>query len=359
VRSRARLAAALVLLVFAYFAAWPVPVQPVAWRPPSSPGFSGPYAANRELAAAELLDVGGEGPEDAAVGLGGAIFTGLRDGRIVRLGPDGRGAAVFAHTGGRPLGLRFDAQGRLLVADAQRGLLAVGPEGSVTVLAAGHAGQPFRLADDLDVGGDGTVYFSDASERFAVDDSVADVLEHRASGRLLAYDPRARSTRVLLDGLCFANGVALAPDESYVLVVETACYRVRRLWLRGERQGSSEVVLDGLPGFPDGILGDGEGTFWLTLVSPRSALLDALHPHPALKKALLRLPAAVRPGPKAYGAVVALDGEGRVLRTLQDPDGTKVAFATNAVPDGAWLYLGMLRGHALARLPRPARYSSR
>jgi sugar lactone lactonase YvrE len=355
---RLGLAAAIALPFLIYLAAWPVPGEPVAWSPPASPGYTGPYAANRALAAAERLDVGGEGPEDVAVGRDGAVFTGLRDGRIVRLDPETLRAATFAETGGRPLGLRFAPDGRLLIADAERGLLAASPDGSVTVLASDHAGRPLRLTDDLDVARDGTVYFSVASERFAVDDSVADVVEHRTTGRLFAYDAATRSTRLLLEGLCFANGVALAPDESYVLVVETACYRVRRFWLRGERAGASEVVVDGLPGFPDGILGDGEGTFWLTLVSPRNALLDALHPHPALKKALSRLPAAIRPGPKAYGMVVALSGDGRVLGTLQDPDGQDVAFVTNAVPSGPWLYLGMLKGHAVARVPRPARYSS-
>jgi len=171
------------------------------------------------------------------------------------------------------------------------------------------------------------------------------------SGGLLAYDPRRRTTRVLLDGLCFANGVALAPDESFVLVVETSCYRVRRLWLRGEREGRSEEFIGGLPGFPDGVTGDGQGRFWLTLVSPRVALLDALHPYPALKKALLRMPAVLQPGPVPYGFVLGLDGDGRVVSNLQDPGGTSVAFATNAVAHGPWLYLGRLEGRSVSRFP--------
>lgn len=349
----------VLILVFAYLAAWPLPVEPVAWSPPPSPGFTGPYAPNRELAVAERLDAGGEGPEDVAVGSDGRIYTGLRDGRIMRLEADGSGATTFAQTGGRPLGLCFGSEGRLLVADAKRGLLAVGRDGAVSVLASGHGGVPFRLADDLDVGADGTVYFTDASARVALADSITDVVEHRATGRLLSYDPGQRSTTVLLDGLCFANGVALAPDESFVLVVETACYRVRRLWLRGERRGVSEVILDDLPAFPDGITGDGHGTYWIALVSPRNPLLDALHPYPALKKALLRLPGAIRPGPRRHGFVLGVDGDGRIVRNLQDPQGSAVALVTNAVPHGSWLYLGMLEGHALARLPHPAGYSPR
>lgn len=342
--------AAVVLVMVAYLALWPVPAEPVAWAPPPSPGFTGAFLPNHDLAAAELLDAGGEGPEDVAVAPDGTVFTGLLDGRVVRLAPGDPQPVTFAQTGGRPLGLRFGGDGRLLVADSVRGLLSVGRDGAVTRLADGHDGVPFRLTDDLDVGADGTVYFTDASTRFTVDDSVADVVEHRATGRLLAYDPGRGATRLLLDGLCFANGVALAPDESFVLVAETACYRVRRLWLRGPRQGASDIVIDGLPAFPDGITGDGAGAFWLALVSPRNRLLDALHPHPALKKALLRVPSLLRPGPRRYGFVVAIDGEGRVVRSLHDPGGDRVAFVTNAVPSGDWLYLGMLHGRALARM---------
>jgi len=34
---------------------------------------------------------------------------------------------------------------------------------------------------------------------------------------LLAYDPRTRTTQVLVNGLYAANGVTLGPDDSYVL----------------------------------------------------------------------------------------------------------------------------------------------
>ena len=53
----------------------------------------------------------------------GFLYTGLQDGRIMRFRPDGQGGAeLVAQTGGRPLGLRFDAHGHLVVADAFRGL---------------------------------------------------------------------------------------------------------------------------------------------------------------------------------------------------------------------------------------------
>lgn len=53
------------------------------------------------------------------------------------------------------------------------------------------------------------------------------------TGRLLRYDPASGRTDVLADGLWFANGVALAPDGSYVVVAETMRARLLRVWLRG------------------------------------------------------------------------------------------------------------------------------
>jgi sugar lactone lactonase YvrE len=326
--------------------------DPLAWTPPVAPGSAGVYAANQALAGVERIALGGaRGPEDVAFGPDGALYTGVADGRLLRV-PPGRAAETWATTGGRPLGLRFGPDGRLFVADAQRGLLAVSPAGRLEVLATGDGGRPFALTDDLEVGADGTVYFTDASARLGLGRSVQDVVEQRPTGRLLAYRP-GQGPRLLHDGLYFANGVALAPDESYVLVVETARYRLQRCWLRGLRAGACEVFADNLPGFPDGVSSDGHGTFWVALVSPRNALLDRLHPYPILKSALLRLPDAVRPGPRAYGFVLGLDEQGRVVQSLQDPAGSSYAFVTNVVEHQGSLYLGSLELDAVGRVARP------
>src|SRR5206468_664343 len=62
---------------------------------------------------------------------------------------------------------------------------------------------------------DGTVYFSDASDRFRQPDYLLDLFEARPHGRLLRYDPGSRRTIVLLRDLYFANGVALSQGEDF------------------------------------------------------------------------------------------------------------------------------------------------
>ncbi len=338
-------------LAVAYAGLWPTSSRPAAWNPLPAPALVGPLAANQALAVVERLDVGGRGPEDVAFGPDGRLYAGLEDGRIVRMGP-GVGPETFTRTGGRPLGLRFAADGRLLVADAYRGLLAVTADGAVTVLSSAQGGRAYGLTDDLDVAADGTVYFTDATDGQAVNRSVDAIVEHRPSGRLLSYGADG-VTRLVADGLCFPNGVALAADGSYLLVVETASYRVLKCWLAGERRGSCEVFADNLPGFPDGVTRGEGGVFWVALFAPRNGLLDRLHPHPALKKVLLRLPGWLRPQAKSYGFVLGLDAHGRIVHNLQDPTGRGFAFVTNVIEHEGDLYLGSLELPAVGRIRRP------
>jgi sugar lactone lactonase YvrE len=338
-------------LALGYLALWPIDARPEAWNPQPAAPLAGPLAPNDALVAVQRLDVGGRGPEDVAIGHDGRLYAGLEDGRIVSLPAEGGAPVTFARTGGRPLGLKFGPDGRLFVADARRGLLAVGQDGTVTVLSTSHGGRAYGLTDDLDVGADGTVYFTDATDRHPLGRDVESIVEHQPRGRLLACTPGG-ATRLIADGLQFANGVALAEDEGSVLVAETASYRVLSCELRA-RRGGCVVFADNLPGFPDGITRGERGVFWITLVSPRNALLDRLHPHPALKKALLRLPGWARPGPTAYGFVLGLDTKGRVVHNLQDPTGRAFAFVTNAVEHRGSLFLGSLSLPSVGRIRRP------
>jgi sugar lactone lactonase YvrE len=334
------------------FLLWPGGADPVAWTPPPAPTLTGTYARNLRLATAERLDLAGaHGPEDIAFAEDGALYTGVSDGRILRLRP-GRPVETFVATGGRPLGLRFAPDGRLFVADAERGLLAVSPEGAIEVVAREHAGRPFGLTDDLDIAADGTVYFTEASSRIGLRDPARDIVEQHPSGRLFTYRP-AEGVRLLQDGLHLANGVALAPDGSYVIVAETARYRLLRCRVRGDPAQRCDVWADNLPGFPDGVTRDRRNLFWVALVSPRSTLLDRIHPYPLLKRALLRVPEAIRPGPRAYGFVLAFDERGRVVHNFQDPAGEASGFVTNVVEHGQHVYLGSLVRDSIARVPRP------
>lgn len=331
-------------------------LDPKAWNPPPRPDLDGPYAPNRALEAPERWSTPGEGPEDVVAGHDGGLYTGLADGRVVRFPPDGGAARTVATVPGRPLGIERDPRGGLIVCSAGGGLLHLDPDtGAVTTVVDRVDGAAMRFTNNAACAADGRIFFTDSSRRFGFDDFMADILEHSRTGRLLVHDRRDGSTRVLLDGLAFANGVALASDESYVLVAETAAYRVTRWWLDGPRRRDTyEPFLDNLPGLPDNLTTGPDGLFWVAFVNPRDAVLDRLLPHPLLRRGVWALPERLRPAPTRYGFVVAYDERGGVVHNLQGPSGEAYARITSARVHDGWLWLGSLDEHAIARVPAPA-----
>jgi len=333
-----RIALGLLALLVAYLLLWPVPLAPVAWRAPSFAGYAGPHAQNERLAATRLVAIAPEtGPEHIAFGPDGRLYAGTLSGKVLRMRPDGSEREVYVDTGGRPLGLDFTADGTLVVADAFRGLLAVGADRQVRVLTERAGDTPILFADAVIAGPDGRMLLTDASRRFGArehgtfDASVLDILEHSCSGRVLEYDPAAASTRELVGGLCFPNGLAWSADGSHYFVAETGEYRVWKFArdaagldarrLADGRDPRARVVLANLPGFPDNLTRGADGRLWTGFTKPRSAMVDFMADKPMLRALTLRLPKAWWPVPPPYGHVVAFDEDGRILADLQDPAG--------------------------------------
>ncbi len=353
---------AFLVLIILYMTLWPVPMEPVLYTAPPITKYEGPYAANDHLATGlEKLDIGdNHGPEDVVIDKDGYIFTGTEEGRIVRLNPDGTGPVNWADTKGRPLGLALDGQGRLVVADAYRGLLRIAKRDSVEVLTDKFQGKPIVYADDLDIAADGKIYFSDASTLYGAEkfggvtpSSRIAILNHGKDGRLLVYDPATKQTSLVMDGLTFSNGVALAKDDSFVLVNETGLYRVHRFWLKGPKKGTSEIFISGLPGFPDNIERGPDGLFWVAVIAPRSPALDGLAGSKFMRKLAYRLPEFLQPQAVPYLHIVGIDANGKVKHSLQDPKGAYTS-NTSVWVGKEYFYLGSLHEKKLARVKRSA-----
>lgn len=324
-----------VLVLAAYLTLWPVPIKAVSWQAPAAPGYSGVHAVNNKLAGLTLIPLGAEaGPEHVVLARDGKLYAAMASGNIVRMNPDGSAQEVFANTGGRVLGFDFDAAGRLIAADAVKGLLAITPDKKVTVLTDKVGTDPIRYADAVVVAGNGKMYFSDASGRFApaqwggtFEAAVLDILEQASTARILEYDPAAGATRVVVKGLSFANGVALSRDERSLFVAETGKYRVWKIDVAandlpiGQSLPQATLLLDNLPGYPDNLMRGPGGKIWLGLSGPRSPNVDAMAGKPFLRELTLRLPRALWPLPKPYGHVIAFTEDGQVVADLQDPSG--------------------------------------
>ena len=355
----------LLLVLVAYLAFWPVPIDPVSWKAPAAPGYVGPHAVNQKLAGLKMIDLGGEeGPEHVVLARDGKLYTTVLSGNILRMNPDGSGREVFANTGGRVLGFDFDAASNLIAADAVKGLLSISPDRKITVLTDAVGGDLIRYADAVVVARNGKIYLSDASTRFAparwggtFEASVLDIIEQSSTGRILEYDPATRGTRVVAKGLSFANGVALSQDEKDLFVAETGKYRVWKIPAEAREldiaQGGAQarLLLDNLPGYPDNLMRGMDGKIWMGLTKPRSPVVDGMAEKPFLREMTLRLPRALWPVPKAYGHVMAFTEDGKIVADLQDPSGAYPE--TTAVTETAdRLYVQSLHAKGLGWLDK-------
>jgi sugar lactone lactonase YvrE len=301
-----------------------------------------------------VIPVPGPGAEDVVVASSGpdqgCAFTGTEDGVIWRVSPDGGKVDRVATTGGRPLGIEIDGDGRLLVCDADRGLLRVDAlTGSVETVLDRVAGVPMRFCNNAAIAGDGTVWFSDSSTLHGIHDWRDDIVKATCTGRLLRLDPDGTVT-VVLDGLDFANGVALAADESYVAVAESGACTVVRHWLTGDRAGTRDLLVPELPGYPDNIARGSDGLIWVTIASPVVAMATRIRRGPQwLRRTAARVPERLQPQPGRCLRVQAYDDAGALVHDIDLP-AEDYSFVTGVREHEGRVWMGSLHQPAIAVL---------
>ncbi len=295
-----------------------------------------------------VLAVPSYGAEDVVVADNGIVFTGTEDGGVFAVRPDGSGADLVGSTGGRPLGIELLGDDRLLIADAHHGLLAMTiATGALETLVDAVENQPLVFCNNAAVARNGDIWFSDSSTVFGIEKWKHEILQETRTGRLLCL----RSNGVVethLDDLSFANGVALAADESYVAVAETAARTVVRLWLAGERAGERDLLCSDLPGYPDNIARGSDGLIWVSIASPTDPLVGRLHRAPrVLRKVASAVPEALQPKPKQTVRAMAFDDTGRCVHdVVGEVDGFHMV--TGVREHNGELWLGSLHEPAVA-----------
>ncbi|EXC35260.1 Adipocyte plasma membrane-associated protein [Morus notabilis] len=310
-----------------------------------------PASNDRLLRGSELVGVGAlVAAEDVAYDAqSGVIYTGCVDGWVKRVRLNDSGVDSWINTGGRPLGLAVDhANHKLLVADAEKGLLSISEDGVIEVLSDEAEGLKFKLTDGVDIAKDGTIYFTDASHKYHLKDFIWDILEGKPHGRLLSYDPSTKQTKVLVRGLYFANGVAVSPDQSSVIFCETVMRRCRKYHLKGERKGSVDPFIERLPGMPDNIRYDGEGLYWIALSTEATWSWNLAQKFPFIRKAIAIIVRHIgRPHMEKNGGVFAVDLEGKPVFHYYDP---ALSLISSGAKIGNHLYCGSIAYPYIIRL---------
>jgi sugar lactone lactonase YvrE len=302
-----------------------------------------------------VIPIPGPGAEDVLVGDDGRVWTGTADGAVHVHDPAAGTTTTVTATGGRPLGLEHLPDGRILVCDAHRGLLALDPEtGDLETLLTEVDGDRLLFPNNAAVTADGTIWFTDSSRVWPVEEWKSDLIEHTCTGRLFRRTPDGDVTTVL-DRLCFANGVALTSEADAVLVAETGTRTIRRVALAPDgTPGAATTWVEDLPGHPDNIALGSDGLVWVTVASPTDPALSLLQRSPRQVRGLARrLPERLKPRPKRTARVLALDSTGRTVHDL-DFDATRWHLATGVREHHGKVWLGSLVEPAIAVGDLPA-----
>jgi sugar lactone lactonase YvrE len=296
----------------------------------------------------EVFQVPAAGAEDVVVGDAGDVYTGTEDGSIFKVRDDGNRIDRIAHTGGRPLGIELLPDGRLLVCDAREGLLKIdAASGAIEYAVAEVEGRRMKFCNNAAVASDGTIWFSDSSTHYGIEHWKKDFVEHTRTGRLLKLTERGELTTEI-DGLAFANGVALAADESFVAVAETGARTVVRLWLTGEKAGTCDFLVENLPGYPDNIARGSDGLIWVTIASPRDPVVERLHHAPlVVRRQVTRIPERLQPKPKRTIRVQGYDAAGTLVHDL-DIDDDRFHMVTGVREHEGRVWMGSLHEPAVA-----------
>ena len=105
-----------------------------------------------------------------------------------------------------------------------------------TLVDCHHPGEgipPLMILNDMVVLSNGSIFFTDMSDKYGFHEVEEEVVEGRPHGRLFHYNTINKSLHVVLESLHSPNGMAVGPGEEFVLFPETSRARVTRLGSSG------------------------------------------------------------------------------------------------------------------------------
>lgn len=292
----------------------------------------------------------GEGlrrPEDVVVGADGRVFVSHQH-ELAEILSDGT-LRAFGDDLGESNGINMLTDGRIVVTDytERGGVRTVDPDsGKVEVLVEEIDGRRLTYSNYPVIDSQGSIWVSCSTQHAGWLQALSLGVD---DGFIVRIDPDG-SAVIAADGLQFANGMALDPDESHLYCCQTAPGNVVRLAINpdrtlgpkeeygppmGERRPDEYSEEAGLAAFTDpaiqhrwgltdGCGFDAEGNLWVTVVTS--------------------------------GRISAITPEGELVTVVEDPDRSVMGMPTNVTwggPDLTDLYIGSIGANYVLKATSP------
>jgi gluconolactonase len=182
--------------------------------------------------------------------------------KIFRVYPDGKKEEVIAL--GDPDGNTFDRRHRLIdCASVLRAIIEVTPNGKYKILADHYDGKKFNSPNDVIVGPDGALYFTDPTL-----DLVAGEKQEIPFQGVYRLDDKG-NVRLLTKDLTQPNGLAFSPDGKHFYIDDSEKRNIRVYDVGQDGTLSKGRIFGEEPGakhdgVPDGIKVDKSGNLFIT-----------------------------------------------------------------------------------------------
>jgi gluconolactonase len=182
--------------------------------------------------------------------------------KIFRVYPNGKKEEVIAL--GDPDGNTFDRQRRLIdCASVLRAIIAVTPDGKYKILADHYDGKKFNSPNDVIVGPDGALYFTDPTL-----DLVAGEKQEIPFQGVYRLDDKG-DVRLLTKDLTQPNGLAFSPDGKRFYIDDSEQRNIRVYDVASDGTLGNGRIFGDEPGaknegVPDGIKVDKNGNLFVT-----------------------------------------------------------------------------------------------
>jgi gluconolactonase len=193
----------------------------------------------------------------------GSIYTADGRGRCSRIEKNGR-TSFIGSLGGMPNGICIDRKGNCIIANIGNGeVQSLSPDGRHVVLMTEAEGKRMSSPNFPFIDSRDRLWVSNSTSLSNIEEALRSPVPDGCVVLITNGAPR-----IVAEGICFANGVALDPGEEFLYVAETMKRRILRFSIHqnsslGEKEIYGPEFLGRL-GFPDGIAFDEAGNLWVT-----------------------------------------------------------------------------------------------
>jgi sugar lactone lactonase YvrE len=284
--------------------------------------------------AIETVEIFGTGvleAEGVVIDKDGNAWGGGRNGKVYKVSPDGKVHEVAQLPAGSiPNGVTLDRAGNFVYCDlGKKAMMRLSPDGKVSMIADRVGTLALSLPNFASYDAEGNLYVSNSSTQ-DISKVLAELEKPAPNGALVRIRPDGRG-EIVAEGIYFANGTAIDPNEDAVYVLESSRNDCLRIQIKKDGTfGKPEIYSKDFPALPDGMAFDVDRNLYVTL--------------PAVAAGGNITPA---------NQILKVDTKGNWSMLIDDRAGAKLSFPTNCAFGGPGLqdlFIANLQGDHFGRV---------